>query len=121
MKRNIIISIIFLCFVSGIKAQNNITDTPSNEGVNVCMSILKNVGYNNFTFYNTDQNIKYYEQKNKIDNSEVETMSRIDKTQIMKQCFELILSGNIKKTYSNGIISNPYKPISEFKRRRHNI
>ena len=60
-------------------------------------------------------------QKNKIDNSEVETMSRIDKTQIMKQCFELILSGNIKKTYSNGIISNPYKPISEFKRRRHNI
>lgn len=74
MEHNIKISIIFLCFASGIKAQNNITDTPSNEGVNVCMSILKNVGYNNFTFYNTDQNIKYYEQKNKIDNSEVETM-----------------------------------------------
>ena len=74
MEHNIKISIIFLCFASGMKAQNNITDTPSNEGVNVCMSILKNVGYNNFTFYNTDQNIKYYEQKNKIDNSEVETM-----------------------------------------------
>lgn len=120
MKYNTIISFIFLCFASGIKAQNNITDTAFKEGVNVCMS-FKKCGYNNFTFNHTDQNTKYYRTKNKIDNSEVEIMSRIDKTQIMKQCFELILSGNIKKTYSNGIISNPYKPISEFKRRRHNI
>lgn len=37
------------------------------------------------------------------------------KAQIMKQCFELFLSRKTKKTYSNGIISNPYKPISECK------
>lgn len=61
-------------FCKWYKSTKNITDTQSNEGVNVCIKYLKNVGYNNFTFYNTDQNIKYYRVKNKIDNSEVETM-----------------------------------------------
>lgn len=59
------------------KSTKTITDTPSNEGVNVCMSIKK-CGYNNFTFNHTDQNTKYYRTKNKIDNSEVKIMSRID-------------------------------------------